>query len=159
MDEIRYALSIYQRINTRPILLLQVFILIERPVEKAKLDNLQELLLMERENFLNLVYNLTSQLEASGAVIGRSSEENIKKMLLTTNGDFRAMWQTREEYSLERMVHQVDEALLDYEKTVAVAAGEGINLTNKECNYKWDYVQSVFFSSTIITTVGMSMLN
>ena len=29
-----------------------------------------------------------------------------------------------------------------------------LNLTNKEINYKWDYVQSVFFSSTIITTVG-----
>lgn len=52
------------------------------------------------------------------------------------------------------MVRKVDEALLDYEQTVAVAAGEGINLTNKECVYKWDYTQSVFFSSTIITTVG-----
>ena len=55
---------------------------------------------------------------------------------------------------MERMVRQVDEALLEYEQTVAVAADEGINMTSKECIYKWGYVQSVFFSSTIITTVG-----
>ena len=62
--------------------------------------------------------------------------------------------QAEEYYSLERMVRQVDEALLEYEQTVAVAADEGINMTSKECIYKWGYVQSVFFSSTIITTVG-----
>ncbi len=119
---------------------------------------MQDLLLSERENFLNLIYNLTSQLEASGASVDGEganlySEETIKSMLLATNS-FRPAWQTQDYYSLEKMVRRVDNALLDYEQTVAVAAGEGINLTNKEINYKWDYVQSVFFSSTIITTVG-----
>ena len=52
------------------------------------------------------------------------------------------------------MVHRVDEALLGYERTVAVAAGEGINMISKRAQYKWTYVQSIFFSSTIITTVG-----
>ena len=54
------------------------------------------------------------------------------------------------------MVRRVDSALLDYEGTVAEAVDEGINVTNKRVQYKWTYVQSVFFSSTIITTVGKS---
>ena len=67
---------------------------------------------------------------------------------------FRPHWQSQEFYSLEKVVKELDSALLDYEKTVAVAAGEGINLTTKQCTYQWTYVQSVFFTSTIITTVG-----
>ena len=45
-------------------------------------------------------------------------------------------------------------ALLDYEKTVGVAASAGLEIATKEINYQWTYVQSVFFTSTIITTVG-----
>jgi hypothetical protein len=51
----------------------------------------QELVLAERSNFLNLIYNLTSQLEASGASVEGDeganlySEETIKSMLLATN--------------------------------------------------------------------------
>ena len=74
-------------------------------------------------------------------------------MLYSTN-KFRPHWQRQEFYSLESMVHKVDRALLDYEDTVARAAGGGINVTNKEIVYQWTYVQSIFFASTIITTVG-----
>ena len=49
-------------------------------------------------------------------------------------------------------------ALLDYEKTVGVAASAGLEIATKEINYQWTYVQSVFFTSTIITTVGESTL-
>ena len=45
-------------------------------------------------------------------------------------------------------------ALLDYEVNIGVAASEGLDIEKKEINYKWTYVQSVFFTSTIITTVG-----
>ena len=47
-----------------------------------------------------------------------------------------------------------DTALLDYEINIGVAASEGLDIEKKEINYKWTYVQSVFFTSTIITTVG-----
>lgn len=131
-----------------------IFILIEHPVEREKLDTLQTLLHSERKNFLNLVYNLTSQLDLpSSANIDLYSEETIKSMLLATNS-FRPHWQDHEFHSLEKVVKKLDLALLDYEKTVAVAAGEGINMTSKMGTYKWTYVQSVFFTSTIITTVG-----
>ena len=163
----------------------QIFILIEHPVERDKLETLQELLLTERSNFLGLVYNLTSQIDPStitgDALDELYSAETIKTMLLSTN-QFRPHWNRQEFYSLETMVifsdilsvcgseicwryleviyptsfkvRKVDQALLDYERTVAVAASEGINVTNKECVYKWTYVQSVFFTSTVITTVG-----
>ena len=52
------------------------------------------------------------------------------------------------------MVQKVDDALLNYERTVAVAAGEGIDVGTKNFPYKWTYIQSIFFASTIITTVG-----
>lgn len=35
-----------------------------------------------------------------------------------------------------------------------MASEEGIDIGTKEVRYEWTYVQSVFFSSTIITTVG-----
>ena len=61
-------------------------------MEREKLHTLQDLLMSERENFLNLVYNLTSSLEdlPSGALTagGRDSlysDETIKSMLLATN--------------------------------------------------------------------------
>ena len=44
--------------------------------------------------------------------------------------------------------------LLDYEETIAMAAGEGIDLASKEPVYKWSYIQAVFFTSTILTTIG-----
>ena len=52
------------------------------------------------------------------------------------------------------MITEIDNALLNYEKTVAVASEEGVDVATKEVRYEWTYVQSVFFSSTIITTVG-----
>lgn len=54
----------------------------------------------------------------------------------------------------DHLITEIDEALLSYEKTVAVASEEGIDIGTKEVRYEWTYVQSVFFSSTIITTVG-----
>lgn len=60
-------------------------------------------------------------------------------------------------YKTGQMVQKVDDALLNYERTVAVAAGEGIDVINKNFFYKWTYIQSIFFASTIITTVGMCL--
>jgi hypothetical protein len=52
------------------------------------------------------------------------------------------------------VITDIDNALLSYEQTIAVASEEGVDVTTKEVRYEWTYVQSVFFSSTIITTVG-----
>lgn len=57
------------------------------------------------------------------------------------------------------MISEIDEALLSYEKTVAVASEEGVDVATKNVRYEWTYVQSVFFSSTIITTVGKTIDN
>ena len=48
----------------------------------------------------------------------------------------------------------IDRKLLQYEQTVARAANEGINLVTKTEEYKWTYIQAVFFASTILTTIG-----
>ena len=52
----------------------------------------------------------------------------------------------------------IDRKLLDYEQTVAGAANEGINLATKTVEYKWTYIQAVFFASTILTTIGTILL-
>ena len=58
--------------------------------------------------------------------------------------------------SWNSVVHRenVDLQLLDYEKTVAVAATSGIDMSTKDVTYQWSYVQAVFFTSTILTTIG-----
>jgi hypothetical protein len=56
------------------------------------------------------------------------------------------------------VITDIDNALLSYEQTIAVASEEGVDVTTKEVRYEWTYVQSVFFSSTIITTVGESLI-
>ncbi len=52
---------------------------------------------------------------------------------------------------------RIDEKLLEYEQTVAIAANEGIDLSNKEPVYQWSYIQAVFFTSTILTTIGKTI--
>ncbi len=47
-----------------------------------------------------------------------------------------------------------DLKLLEYEQTVAVAAQEGIDMETKDVIYQWSYIQAVFFTSTILTTIG-----
>jgi hypothetical protein len=56
------------------------------------------------------------------------------------------------------VITDIDNALLSYEQTIAVASEEGVDVTTKEVRYEWTYVQSVFFSSTIITTVGETFI-
>ena len=51
----------------------------------------------------------------------------------------------------------IDRRLLDYEQTVARAANEGVNLVTKTVDYKWTYIQAVFFASTILTTIGQTL--
>ena len=77
---------------------------------------LQNLVIMERENFVRFIFN-----GSWNSVVHR---ENI------------------------------DLKLLDYEQTVAVAATEGIDMETKDIIYKWTYIQAVFFTSTILTTIG-----
>ena len=87
-------------------------------MEEEKLLELQNLVIMERENFVRFIFN-----GSWNSVVHR---ENI------------------------------DLKLLDYEQTVAVAATEGIDMETKDIIYKWTYIQAVFFTSTILTTIGKS---
>merc|ERR1712062_252552 len=96
----------------------KIFQALEHPVEEEKLVELQNLVIMERENFVRFIFN-----GSWNSVVHR---ENI------------------------------DLKLLDYEQTVAVAATEGIDMETKDIIYKWTYIQAVFFTSTILTTIGKS---
>ena len=60
--------------------------------------------------------------------------------------------------SWNSVVHRenIDIKLLDYEQTVAEASIEGIDMETKGVIYKWSYIQAVFFTSTILTTIGQS---
>lgn len=63
--------------------------------------------------------------------------------------------------SWNSVVHRenIDLKLLDYEQTVAVAATSGIDMQTKDVIYQWSYIQAVFFTSTILTTIGKKPIN
>jgi hypothetical protein len=147
-----------------------IFQMLEFPVEEEKMTTLLDLVVTERENFINLIFNLTSKLTEDELGILEtyiqhgpdfdSLDYDIRTIMLNTNrlvippvphGGFSQMTNNA---IVDNVINRVDEALLDYENVVAVASSEGIDMTNKEINYQWTYVQSVFFTSTIITTVG-----
>ena len=58
---------------------------------------------------------------------------------------------------VDEVIDKLENALLSYEMTVSNCSSEGIDVSTKEIDYKWTYVSSVFFTSTVITTVGKNL--
>ena len=56
---------------------------------------------------------------------------------------------------LNIFLHRVDQLLCEYEVRLSEAMTAGINITSQDFKINWDYLQSVFFSTTILTTIGM----
>lgn len=48
----------------------------------------------------------------------------------------------------------IDSLLIDYEVVVEEAVNNGINVATQDYTISWNYIQSVFFSTTILTTIG-----
>ena len=48
----------------------------------------------------------------------------------------------------------VNNALTSYEITCSEANYAGVNIVSKNFSFNWDYIQSCFFSLTILTTIG-----
>ena len=48
----------------------------------------------------------------------------------------------------------LDSLLLSYETAVSQASTSGLDVVSQEFNINWDYLQSVFFATTILTTIG-----
>jgi len=95
----------------------KIFQALEHPEEAQKLKILQNLTIIQRENFMNFILNGT--------------------------------WKNYVEPKKE-----IGDQLSDYELTVAQAAIGGIDMATKTPIFQWSYIQSVFFTSTILTTIG-----
>ena len=54
---------------------------------------------------------------------------------------------------------RVDKLLSEYEITLSNAMSAGINIVEQDFKINWDYLQSVFFSTTILTTIGKPTLS
>ena len=157
-----------------------MFLILEHPNEKEKMLTFQKLVLNEREIFLNLVFNLTSTLSSDELQLlneivndnyndlndnlahpdfDLSPEERFKSYMLATNrlhleeGKTGLPFLTSNQ-NVNQVIERLDKALLSYENVIASSAGEGIDMKTKDFEYRWTYVQSIFFTSTIITTVG-----
>ena len=48
----------------------------------------------------------------------------------------------------------METALSEYETICSEASSAGVDIVSKEFSYNWDYIQSCFFSLTILTTIG-----
>jgi len=139
-----------------------IFQVLEYPTEEEKMETIQNLTIIERENFLNLVLNLTSELNDEELqslrtyIIHGPDYDSVRSVMLNTNqvvprGNILPLTNNPR---LDDIINKIDKALLDYEVTIGIAASEGLDIATKEIEYQWTYVSSVFFSSTIITTVG-----
>ncbi|CAB4062512.1 KCNKN [Lepeophtheirus salmonis] len=135
-------LSLYVGLIVYTLLGAMIFQFLEHPVEKEKLTTLQDLVISERQNFLSLVYNLT-------AAMGGAPPHMIVPSILFSKDLIGHKYINREKADLI-----LDNALLEYERAVSVAADEGVDIETKTIVYQWTYVQAVFFASTIITTIG-----
>jgi len=49
---------------------------------------------------------------------------------------------------------KVEEYLSDYEEVVGEAMDNGVDVVTQDYHINWNYIQSVFFSTTILTTIG-----
>ena len=66
------------------------------------------------------------------------------------------MWRQQSYHStiLFHIPQIVDSALSSYESVCSEASSAGVDIVSKDFNYNWDYIQSCFFSLTILTTIG-----
>ncbi len=82
--------------------------------------------------------------------------EEVRELLLAERHAFvRAIFNGS--WNSVRHRDHIDQRLLDYERTVGVAATQGIDMATKEPVYQWGYIQAVFFTSTILTTIGIDI--
>ena len=51
----------------------------------------------------------------------------------------------------------LDPLLLTYEAAVSEASVGGLDVVSQDFTIKWDYLQSVFFATTILTTIGTTV--
>ena len=51
-------------------------------------------------------------------------------------------------------VQRLDQLLGDYESVVSEAVSAGVSVVDQNFTVNWDFIQSVFFSTTILTTIG-----
>merc|ERR550539_962973 len=49
---------------------------------------------------------------------------------------------------------RLEELLVEYELVVEEASYNGINIVTQDYSINWDYIQAIFFSTTILTTIG-----
>ena len=110
----------------------KVFQLIENSNEVETLTTHQAILVTERKLFINSVGNISKN---------RANYREVSKQWII----FQYDWFPPK---------IVDQLLSNYESVVSEAAGAGIDIITQDFTISWDYIQSVFFSTTILTTIS-----
>ena len=60
-------------------------------------------------------------------------------------------------WSLTIPSDSVEKLLSEYEAALSDVMTAGINIVTQNYTQNWDYLQSVFFSTTILTTIGPAL--
>ena len=60
-------------------------------------------------------------------------------------------------WSLTILSVSVEKLLSEYEAALSDVMTAGINIVTQNYTQNWDYLQSVFFSTTILTTIGPAL--
>jgi len=80
--------------------------------------------------------------------------ETQQALLVNKRAQLVELLTNRSDDEVEEYAKVVDSALFGYEEVCSDASSAGVDILTKEYSYNWDYIQSCFFSLTILTTIG-----
>jgi len=80
--------------------------------------------------------------------------ETYQALLVTKRVLFLANLYNASSLKSQESFQELDTALSEYEEICSQAVDAGVNLVAKDFSYNWDYIQSMFFALTILTTIG-----
>ncbi|XP_023345518.1 potassium channel subfamily K member 18 isoform X2 [Eurytemora carolleeae] len=84
----------------------------------------------------------------------RDTLETYQALLITKRVLFLSALQNITSDKTDQSFQDLDTALTEYEEICSQASDAGVDIVSKEFSFNWDYIQSVFFSLTILTTIG-----
>lgn len=128
----------------------QVFQRLEGPEEIRRRTELREKLLEGRANFSMAVFNITQDVWSLLTLVTFAL---IQNELRNTYKDHLNHLQEDEDLNTTFW-----RALQTYDKITELVTSEGLSLINTTVKSDWDYIQSAFFASTVLTTIGKSLI-
>ncbi|KAK7076983.1 hypothetical protein SK128_001990 [Halocaridina rubra] len=110
----------------------------------TRLTEVQQGLIETRQKFIDHLVNLSIGQQSCG-------NSDLSPVIYCPFKEFDLLTSLPTEVSLEE---QVKNCLRIYDQIVTVSTEEGVSLEDEPVAGRWHYTQSLFFSATVLTTIG-----